>query len=209
MNIETFEQYQTEAMKTLSHEFHLIIQPELIHAVIGIVTEVTEMKEALQDLTDFDSVNFAEEIGDALWFVAVACHYLDISPNNLPFGGQTLHVVQKRGDMDVIVEMTEEMMIQAGNALDIVKKSMFYNRAINQHQIETIILNCGATLLMMCDWLDVTPSKVTTTNINKLKKRFPDKFDSASANTRNLEAERNELEAGLGNDNRVNAGEAP
>lgn len=47
----------------------VIRRVDALHAVIGIATELAELVECLSR-PDFDDVNFAEELGDLLWYVA-------------------------------------------------------------------------------------------------------------------------------------------
>lgn len=53
----------------------------LIHCILGLIDEVGEMTQALyQHLylgNEFDRVNFNEELGDALWYMALGAKYLN------------------------------------------------------------------------------------------------------------------------------------
>lgn len=55
----------------------------LTHAVTGICTESGEFLDMLKKHVNygkpFDKVNAVEEIGDILWYIAIACDELDIS----------------------------------------------------------------------------------------------------------------------------------
>lgn len=54
----------------------------LDHAQKGLTTEVGEFSDALKKYVEYDApldfVNLAEEIGDIMWYVALACNALDI-----------------------------------------------------------------------------------------------------------------------------------
>ena len=54
----------------------------LLHAIIGITTEAGELVEALLE-QKLDKVNVMEELGDVMWYVAIACHTLDIDPTEM------------------------------------------------------------------------------------------------------------------------------
>ena len=223
MQIQSFEQYQRYALKTLSTEFHLQIRSELIHAIMGIVTEVTEMTEALQcedlvlidpitgDVSRFgnltkaasasavltvDMVNFTEEIGDALWYVAVAYHFAGIPSSALPLqsgiGGKFPDVTIS--DLDIGAEMVKELSLISGNALDICKKSMFYGRKPHMSHLRDLIIACGEHLLLLSEWAGCDLGAIATVNINKLRQRFPTTFKAEDANNRDLDKERKVLE---------------
>jgi len=55
----------------------------LLHAGLGLATESGEFLDALKKTffygRELDTVNLIEEIGDLLWYVALACDALDIS----------------------------------------------------------------------------------------------------------------------------------
>jgi NTP pyrophosphatase (non-canonical NTP hydrolase) len=56
---------------------------QLLHAAIGAATEAGELLDAIKKALFYgktvDEVNFKEEIGDSLWYFAIAIHELDAS----------------------------------------------------------------------------------------------------------------------------------
>jgi len=92
----TIEQYQAEAQRTKSEQFHVGLfrvqcDRDILHAIIGIATEGAELldpiKKAMFYGKPLDMVNFDEEIGDILWYVAIYCeargiNILDIMRQN-------------------------------------------------------------------------------------------------------------------------------
>lgn len=56
---------------------------ELLHASLGITTESGELTDILKKYIlynkDIDVINFKEELGDLLWYIALACRHLDVS----------------------------------------------------------------------------------------------------------------------------------
>lgn len=51
---------------------------DILHGIVGICTESTELLEALFK-PKLDKVNLKEELGDVLWYVAILCKVLDCS----------------------------------------------------------------------------------------------------------------------------------
>jgi NTP pyrophosphatase (non-canonical NTP hydrolase) len=56
---------------------------DIVHAIFGVVTEASEMVEALvkaitgpEGGRDFDLTNFVEELGDVMWYLAIAFNAL-------------------------------------------------------------------------------------------------------------------------------------
>lgn len=76
-------EYQKQALNTLSDQFHFSPDKEncdLLHAAIGICTEGGEFLDALKKSMFYgkplDKVNLREEIGDLMWYIAIACEAL-------------------------------------------------------------------------------------------------------------------------------------
>lgn len=59
------------------------ITPRIEHGVIGAVTEVGELMDAVKKSKiygrDFDRVNMVEEIGDVMWYLAILADDLGVS----------------------------------------------------------------------------------------------------------------------------------
>lgn len=77
----TLNEYQQAALRTLSDQcFVQTINPDLLHAAMGLVTESGELLDALKRRAFYgkalDEVNLIEELGDLMWYIAVACEAL-------------------------------------------------------------------------------------------------------------------------------------
>lgn len=55
----------------------------LTHAAMGVCTESAELLDAIKKHLyygkDLDTINIKEELGDIMWYIALACDTLDIS----------------------------------------------------------------------------------------------------------------------------------
>lgn len=82
-------EYQALAEKTEAKNFEAmaarLADPSLIrllHAGVGLATEAGEFQNALKKAIFYgkpvDKVNLAEEVGDVMWYVALACNELDV-----------------------------------------------------------------------------------------------------------------------------------
>lgn len=69
------------AITTESKTFDVKGNERLLHAGIGMATETGEFLDALKKSTyygkDLDRVNLKEELGDLLWYIAIAMDELD------------------------------------------------------------------------------------------------------------------------------------
>lgn len=72
--------YQERAMRTAKRSG---FREDIIHAALGLAGESGEFVDAVKKHTvynrPFDSGNAIEELGDALWFVALACTTLNVT----------------------------------------------------------------------------------------------------------------------------------
>lgn len=64
-----------QAIRTESDKFYPV-SPRILHASMGLVTEAAEFQDALKKVIfygkEVDKVNLKEEIGDILWYLAIA-----------------------------------------------------------------------------------------------------------------------------------------
>lgn len=81
VTVNVMNEYQAQALRTLSDQYHVgAVDPDLLHAAIGLATESGELLDALKRRLFYgkplDDVNLVEELGDLMWYIAVACHSL-------------------------------------------------------------------------------------------------------------------------------------
>lgn len=167
------------------------------HAALGMASELSEIIEAT------DKVNLIEELGDLLWYTAIAADSLGLkiedmsamiyayhlsSPTKAPFGS---------------------MIKEVGEFVDLVKKELFYGKKLEddikgqtlfsryQNSIESILIH-------LHDILELHGSDISTAmevNIKKLQKRYAGGFTENKANNRDLVTEQLTMEAALAKNN--------
>lgn len=92
--IQEADEYQAFAMRTLSADYPAICArmiagkiPDLLHASEGITTESGEFTDVLKKHIFYgkplDVENMREEIGDLLWYIAIAAEALETSLSQL------------------------------------------------------------------------------------------------------------------------------
>lgn len=84
---------------------------------------------------------------------------------------------------------------EAGELLDVLKKNIFYGKTIDYVNVKEELGDLLWYVAIALDALDLDPSEVMITNINKLRTRYPEKFTSSKAIERDLESERKVLES--------------
>lgn len=93
-----------------------------------------------------------------------------------------------------LLHATMGISTEAGELLDVMKKHLAYGRSIDKVNIAEEVGDVLWYVAIILRELNMTFEQVMEMNINKLQKRFPDKFTEEEANTRNLTDEREQLE---------------
>lgn len=73
---------------------------------------------------------------------------------------------------------------EAGEVSDLVKKGVFHEKGINLEHLKKELGDCAWYLAMICDACGFTLDDVMQTNIDKLRARYPEGFDTYRANNR-------------------------
>lgn len=85
---------------------------------------------------------------------------------------------------------------EAAELQDVVKKHIAYNKPLDTVNIKEEIGDALWYLARICDLYGWTFEEIMELNINKLKKRYGDKFTEEAAINRNITEERKILEEG-------------
>lgn len=165
----TFKEYQEQAKRTcpsLGSE-----KLDLAHMVLGIHSEYNEWIKAI------DAVNESEELADMLWYLANYCTFRNYSFERL---------------FDVKLSSNLGVTFNSSKLQDLVKKYIAYNKEISISEESVLLENLAFNIKKLYGEVDIYRS--LQNNIDKLKIRFPEKFDEELAKNRDLVSERKELE---------------
>lgn len=176
-----WENYLKDSNRTL---IDLGKEDNIIHAAIGIATEIGELKEA------FDDVNRKEELGDIYWYMAIIWREFTLEWNS-PF----LEKDEKAIEFLSYSECLNSLDFLSKQLLDQAKRVKFYKMALNKFNTE-VIHDIAVRLTHILIKSDYSFGSILEVNINKLKARFPLKFNSSDALHRDLDKERKILERG-------------
>lgn len=181
-------EYRQNASRTLSDikEMHNIESDELLtnlnllHCIIGIMTEVQELREGL---VFADETNMKEELGDMMWYIANYDNINNAEDEELP----EILVSSERFDLKELNDCAELL-------LDMWKKKVFYNSSKYNRMIENTFALLKHNVVKFCNAAEWDLEVILATNIAKLKERYPEKFTTADSDNRNLDSERKILE---------------
>lgn len=182
-----WREYLDLSEKTLSTQFNCEEEKDqkILHAVIGILTEVEELLDNhIGENQDF--TNMLEECGDLCWYLAIIGREYQLDYPQL--------IVRSKNEdpMKLIIKITKNSC----KLLDMLKKKIYYNKHIDENLFKTIT---NFIMLDISDYMntyDINIEKSFDVNIEKLRARYGEKFSSEKAINRDLETERNILESG-------------
>ncbi|MEY4616449.1 MAG: hypothetical protein RJB66_1409 [Pseudomonadota bacterium] len=169
----------------------------LLHATMGICTEVGELFEFLEK-ANLDFTNLKEEVGDAFWYCGIAIDELNLNLEHMVLEGKSLaHSFQETSETAKrahLVNLLSKATKESSVLLDLLKKSAFYGKTLDQDKFNLVITHFVGSMMAVLALGGFTVEEAMEVNIAKLRKRYGDKFTEAAAITRNLEAERKILE---------------
>jgi len=179
-----WNEYLELSEKTLSTQFNCDEKEQkVLHAVIGILTEVEELLDNhIGETQDF--TNILEEAGDITWYLAIIGREYQL---DYP---QLLVRTKNEDPMKLVLKIIKNTC----KLLDMMKKKIYYNKPIDENLFKTIT---HVVMLDLSDYMNVYDINIQNSfdiNIAKLKARYGEKFSSERAINRDLETERNILE---------------
>jgi hypothetical protein len=139
----------------------------LVTAALGIAGETGELIEEF--IYGRSKQATVKELGDCLWYVARACHALNIDMAR--FADATAY------STDITTEsIGPELAIAGARFADAVKKNFAQGHAVDVPLLTDYLHRYMAMLGRMCLMVGVGFPEVADANIEKLRQRFPDGF---------------------------------
>jgi len=176
--IKSFKEYINLASNTL---VELPLEEHLLHMNLGFKTEKGEFldvfKKHLAYGKEIDWVNVGEELADYCWYIAGVFHAIGIK--------------------DEILDNLEEELAKSKGRYDEstdAKRSSPVIIAYNFAEKFKGDINDVIHISVYCEYADLDFWQILTNNIEKLKVRFPEKFNQDKALNRDLDSERKKLE---------------
>lgn len=211
----SLKKFVNDAILTESDDFlsiHQRMQPKrhirLIHASVGISTEITELIQCLQK-SKFDKVNFMEENADILWYVAIACHELNLDFEQLVQSAhRAINVTEKNNNLIYKFKKTillkselqkrlNDIIVHSGTCLDIMKKTIFYSNKVfdETRYVENLteVLRLVTSMLLLIGYDTEYACERVIHKLQKVRYKMG-KFTAEEAIERDLEQERKSLE---------------
>lgn len=102
-------------------------------------------------------------------------------------GGRNINTIDN-------IHMVLGMQTEVAELSDVFKKHLAYNKPIDWVNVEEEIADAMWYIANFCRINNINFEKILQNNIDKLRRRFPDKFSEEQAINRDVNAERIELE---------------
>lgn len=137
---------------------------QLIHGILGMVGESSEVMSV--ELDGNFEINSMKEIGDWMWYAAIAAEAL----------GYTLDNLVAMGDVS---EAGPNISQCSSIAAEHLKKWLFYGKEVSREEYASLIANGIAWIRFEFNNFDF--QKILQMNVAKLEKRFPESFTPEAA----------------------------
>lgn len=189
-----FSKYRTKSIRTLAplavtynvqHNTELPNMLDSVHMVLGMTSELCELRAAILNK---DKINISEELADIMWYVSGECTIRNVNLT-LEFS-ELQHKLTDVNIDNLLLSLTTSISEYA----DIVKKEFAYRKGVESHFYQLHLSTIFNSVANVANYFNIDMENALQNNIDKLMKRFPDKFNEHDAINRNLEAERKELE---------------
>lgn len=167
-------EYINNCYRTWNKE--ISIPSQIDHALLGIGDEIGEMHSAVKKVIgygqEFNEVNFKEEVGDLMYFMFILSDLVNVE---LP------EYVELPG------EESEFCLTNFHKHFSSLKRKSALLDVSPPFSMEIPLKELQETLYDIIDAMGWSPKEVAEANINKLRVRFPDKFNQE----RSIEKNRN------------------
>lgn len=168
-----------------------LIASDYSHMALGMVSELEELYDAIRKE---DDVNIGEELADIVWYVSGLLYLLDKHEEHFP--KVEFNFRPEKGDTKIIESFYfRKLTVNISKVSDHVKKHLAYRKDMNLSILAANLLNVLECVGYVANYYGLDMDEQMDKNIRKLKIRFPDKFTTEKANSRNLKNERKELES--------------
>jgi len=188
-------QYQALAMRTA--KIFPTLKENLIHAALGLGSEAGELALTVACAwmkLPFDPKNLPEEMGDACWYSAYLSDVMGWKFEDLILEPGLASEIASELAVAVLgrnpVALTMLASHYAGEVLTVVKAHAIYGKELDHEIMKRQLSLYVTTLSLLSDLHGFSFEEVTLKhNVEKLQKRYPDKYSDADALARADKAE--------------------
>ena len=157
----------------------------LLLAAIGIAGEAIEVFEVAQQEV-VSRPKLVKELGDVCWYTALACHNINVDFADLCSADKVVNFwAAGFGDrykaLDAHIGV---MLIAAKNVSEFLKKQVFHHHPEDNQQLTLLLMRLVQSIQVVGAWAGYDIDVILTMNIDKLKARYPDRFNPEKSMTK-------------------------
>jgi len=185
--------YQSQALRTAKDMGDK--KSNLHHFFLGSFSEAGELGSMVKAHVfygkSFDRSNAVEELGDICWFLTCSVHFIgDRLTTIMPDGTDEFQSISVRDNPNInsirrdVLRHTSELGFATGSMLSSMNGYFNYEHTLTPSRTALVIRQIGSTfgtVACFADALGVSLSSVFISNIEKLRKRYPDKYSDENA----------------------------
>lgn len=178
-------EYQPLALRTESGKDPVGKNYRLLHAAMGLVTEVAEY--AYESDTTID---LKEEIGDCFWYIAIGCSAIKLNIEDIsehPIGDDYIIKPKFFKRKPPAITGIDSLIYWSAFLLDKMKRHLYYNEELD---LEGIAMVLGQIVYDLLGEAGNHLEAILEQNIAKLRKRYPKQYSDELAINRNTQRER-------------------
>lgn len=181
----TFNEYQEEALRTANPECR-----NIINVALGLCGESSEFMELLtnetKSSTERDKSHLCKELGDVSWYASVGSYVLGYKLSNIidsdnyhytPNEWQKMFGSSKNQTFNVI-DLSITLSVRCGEFADVIKKRVFQGHGLNKEKLVKILYDILWLVAMLYDKIGYKFEEGLQMNVDKLRKRYPNGFES-------------------------------
>lgn len=163
----------------------LSLKLNLSHMILGLGDELGELVNCIGTELKHapDLVNLKEEIGDMYWYLANYCNLREITPVT-----EIVNFLESHRCIELLISSIGELT--SG-----VKRFLAYDKDLDKVKEMEDVYNIYSALDLLEKIYGLDGDEIRQKNIDKLLKRFPEKFTNELAINRNTDEERKTLES--------------
>lgn len=189
---------ESRDMAPLQERFSVVRNIRLLHGVMGLGSELAEIRE-MADKLSIDQINLKEEMGDLYWYMGIMIDELGLDPVAIFQDARSIDVqlrqLSSRHGRKATHVSINQMTKSIGTITDLVKKNLMYGKELQVTEINAQLTKLGTEISILLQMFDMTSTEAQERNIEKLRARYGQKFTEAAALERDLAKERKILES--------------
>lgn len=175
---------------------HHDLRFRLRHAGAGMISENGELMDIWKKFAvygkDIDTVHLVEELGDFMWYVATGMNALGFDETSFKLHATIDGFPTSKDSKEVKLFTASASLSHISSKFIVIPDRREIRRS--QQDMSNLLGSAIDHVIYIGRAFDVSLVTILEANVNKLRKRYPDKFEEGDALNRNLDEEKRAIE---------------